>query len=130
MAAVLSKSERNQRVEGLLASLVALRGVTTAAIIDSDGFVTHLRRDFEVDTDALGAAVQIVFTAATRAAEQVAQGHTKLILAENKDGIVVLAPLVKGFVLVIVADTSAMLGAVRYEIKESVPELDALFGAT
>lgn len=130
MAAVLSKAERNQRIEGLLAGLVALRGVTTAAIIDSDGFVTHLRRDFEVDADALGAAVQIVFTAATRAAQQVAQGSTKLILAENKDGIVILAPLTKSFVLTVVADTSAMLGAVRYEIKETVPELDALFGAT
>lgn len=128
MATVISKAERNQRIDGLLASLTSLRGVTTAAIIDADGFVTHLRRDFEVDSDALGAATQIVYTAATRAAEQVRQGATKLILAENREGLVLLAPLAKGFVLVIVADTTAMLGAVRYEIKETVPELDALFG--
>jgi predicted regulator of Ras-like GTPase activity (Roadblock/LC7/MglB family) len=124
---VISKADRNQRVEALLASLVSLRGVTTGAIIDSDGFVTHLRRDFEVDADALGAAAQIVFSAATKAAEQVRQGGTKLILSENKDGLVLLAPLVRGFVLVIVADGSAMLGAVRYEIKESIPEFDLLF---
>lgn len=125
---VLSKAERNQRVDGLLASLTSLRGVTTAAIIDADGFVTHLRRDFEIDTDALGAATQIVYTAATRAAEQVRQGATKLILAENKDGLMLLAPLARQFVLVIVADTTAMIGAVRFEIKETIPELDTLFG--
>lgn len=124
----LSKAERNQRIDGVLASLVSLRGVTAAAIVDQDGFVTHIRRDFELDADALGAAVQVVFTAAHRAAEQVEQGLSKLILIENKDGLVMLAPLARGFVLALVADSTGMLGAVRYELRESVPELDQLFG--
>lgn len=127
-AVAITKAERNQRIEGLLAGLVAQRGVTTAAITDADGFVTHIRRDFDVDADALGAAVQIVFNAASRASEQVKQSNVKLILAENRDGVMLFAPLARGFVLVVVADGSAMLGAVRYEIKETVPELDALFG--
>lgn len=125
----LPKAERNQRIDSALANLVALRGVTTAAIVDSDGFVTHIRRDFEMDADALGAATQVVFAAAVQAAKQVSQGGTKLVLCENKDGLVLLAPLVRGFVLVLVADSSAMLGAVRYEIRESTPELDTLFQA-
>jgi len=111
MATVLSKSERNQRIDALLADLVSQRGVTAAAVVDSDGFVTHLRRDFDIDSDALGAASQVVFTAATRAAEQVRQGH----------------PIARGFVLVLVADGSAMLGAVRFELKQTVPELEKLF---
>jgi predicted regulator of Ras-like GTPase activity (Roadblock/LC7/MglB family) len=123
----LSKAERNQRVDAVLAGLLSLRGVTTAGIIDSDGFVTHIRRAFEVDSDALGAAGQVVFGAARQAAEQVKQGNTKLILCENKDGLIMLAPLVRGFVLVLVADSSAMLGAVRYEMKEAIPDLDASF---
>jgi predicted regulator of Ras-like GTPase activity (Roadblock/LC7/MglB family) len=128
MSAPLSKSERNQRIDQSLQSLVSLRGVTTAAVVDADGFVTHIRRDFEVDTDALGAAVQIVFTAAAKAAGQVGQGSTKLVLSENKDGLILLAPLVRGFVPVVVADTTAMLGAVRYEVRETIPELDLVFG--
>lgn len=126
--AMISKADRNERIDKALHSLVSQRGVTTAAIVDSDGFVTHIRRDFEVDTDALGAAVQIVFNAAVRSAQQVQQGHTKLILSENKDGIMLFAPLARGFVLVLVADGSAMLGAIRFEIKETIPDLDALFG--
>ncbi len=122
-----TRQEKNQLIENLLSGLTGLRGVTTAAIVDTDGFVTHIRRDFEMDADALGAAVQIVFTAAQRAAAQVGQTATRLVLVENGDGVVFLAPLSRGFVLAVVADASAMLGAVRYEVKESIPDLDACF---
>jgi predicted regulator of Ras-like GTPase activity (Roadblock/LC7/MglB family) len=125
----LSRAERNQKIDRTLADLAALRGVTTAALVDGDGFVTHIRKAFDIDTDALGAAVQLVFTAATRSAEQVRQENTKLVLAENKDGIVLLAPLTRGFVLVLVADGSAMLGTLRFEVKETVPSLNELFAA-
>lgn len=125
----LSKAERNQRIDAVLAGLVALRGVVSAAIVDGDGFVTHIRRDFEVDTDALGAAAQVVYAAATKAAHQVTQGDTRLVLCENKDGIILFAPLTRGFTLVLVADPTSMLGAVRFEMKGAVPEIDQLFAA-
>jgi hypothetical protein len=89
--------------------------------------VTHVRRDFEINTDALGAAVQIAFGSARRASDHVSQGATHLVLVENKDGLVMLAPLSKGFVLALVGDSSAMLGAVRFEVKQTVPELNQLF---
>jgi predicted regulator of Ras-like GTPase activity (Roadblock/LC7/MglB family) len=123
----LVKNERSTLVERILANLTSLRGVTAAAIIDSDGFVTHVRRDFEIDTDALGAAIQIVYGAARRAAEHVSQGNTKIVLSENNDGMLLLAPLAKGFVIALVADSSAMLGAVRFELKETIPHLNQLF---
>ncbi len=96
--------------------------------MDGDGFVTHIRRDFEVDADALGAAVQIMSTAATRAAEQANQDSNRLVLSENKDGMVLMAPIARGFVRVIVGDSTAMLGTIRYEVRETVPELSAIFG--
>ena len=123
----LTTADRTSRVEKVLGSVTALRGVTAAAIIDSDGFVTHVRRDFDINTDALGAAVQIAFGSARRASEHVAQGATHLVLVENKDGLVMLAPLSKGFILALVGDGSAMLGAVRFEVKQTIPELNQLF---
>ncbi len=69
-----------------------------------------------------------VLGSAQRAAGHVSQGDSNLVLIENKDGIVILAPMSRGFVLALVADTSAMLGAVRYEMKESIPEMNQLFG--
>ena len=123
----LSLAERSSMVDKVLTQVTNLRGVTAAAIIDSDGFVTHVRRDFEINTDALGAAVQIAFGSARRASEHVQQGQTMLVLVENKDGLVMLAPLNKGFVLACVGDGSAMRGAVRFEIKQTIPELNQLF---
>jgi predicted regulator of Ras-like GTPase activity (Roadblock/LC7/MglB family) len=125
----LSKAERNQQIDRSLAELASLRGVTTAAIVDSDGFVTHIRRDFEIDADALGASVQIMFNAAHGAAAQLGQSDTKVILAENKDGLVLLAPLARDFVLTLVADGSAMLGTLRFELKESVVELNTVLNS-
>lgn len=122
-----STSERSAKVDRILAGVAALRGVTAAAVIDSDGLVTHVRRDFEIDADALGAAVQITFGSARRASEHVAQGDTSLVLVENKDGLVMLAPLAKGFILALVGDSSAMLGAVRFEVKQTIPDLNQLF---
>lgn len=120
----ISPSERNQRIEQSLAELSSLRGVTTAAIVDEDGFVTHIRKDFDIDTDALGAAVQIMYTSALRSAQHVSQNDTKLVLAENKDGVLLLGPLVRGFVLVLVADLSVMLGTMRFEMKETLSEFN------
>ena len=128
MSMALSRAERNQRIDQSLAELASLRGVTTAALVDGDGFVTHIRKDFDVDADALGAAVQIMYTSARRAAEHVSQNDTKLILSENKEGIMILGPLTRGFVLALVADVSAMLGSMRFELKETLPELNALLG--
>ena len=124
----MSRAERNQHIERTLADLASQRGVTTAAIVDGDGFVTHIRRDFEVDADALGAAVQTMSTAATRAAEQAGQESNKLVLSEIKDGMVLMAPIARGFVLVIVGDSTAMLDTIRYEVRETVPELSSIFG--
>jgi hypothetical protein len=123
----LGAQERNAKIEKVLANVTGLRGVTAAAIIDSDGLVTHIRKDFDLNTDALGAAVQIAFGSAHRAAEHVAQGATHLVLVENKDGLIMLAPLSKGFILALVGDHTALLGVVRFEVKLTVPELNGLF---
>lgn len=48
-------------------------------------------------------------------------------MSENGEGITIIAPLVKGFLLTVVADGSAMLGALRYEMKDLVPQLNQLF---
>lgn len=123
----MSRAERSAQIERLLASLTALRGVTAAAVVDSDGFVTHVRRDFEIDTDALGAAVQIMYGSAQRSARNVGQGEAGIVLSENKDGLVMLAPFGDGFILALVADKSVMLGAVRFEVKETVQDMNRLF---
>lgn len=122
-----SSVDRTRQVDAVLSSLTALRGVTAAGVIDNDGFVVQIRRDFEIDTDALGAGVQVAFGAASKASDQSNLGHTNLVLIENELGLILLVPLANDFVLAVLADRSAMLGALRYEARMCVPELNQLF---
>ncbi len=124
----LTHPQRNQKIEETLAALALGRGVVAAAMVDGDGFVTHIRRDFEIDTDALGAAVQVVVAATSKAAQNVGQHATRLVLSENKDGLILCVPLSRGFVLAVVADASSMLGALRYEAREAAGELSRILG--
>lgn len=121
------RSEKNQEIDIILRHLTTLRGVTAAAIVDRDGLVTHIRRDFEIETDALGASVQIVFGAASKAAKHVEQNVSNMVICENENGYILLAPLKSDFVIAVVGDRNALLGTIRFELKETVPELDELF---
>lgn len=121
------RAVRNEAVDSILRSFTSIKGVTAAAIVDSDGLVTSIRREFDVNTDALGASVQIVFGAATRATEQVSQGEVKIVISENSDGYIMMAPLNQGLMLALFTDENALLGAVRFEIKETLPALNQLF---
>jgi predicted regulator of Ras-like GTPase activity (Roadblock/LC7/MglB family) len=121
------RTVRNEAVDSILRSFTSIKGVTAAAIVDSDGLVTSIRREFDVNTDALGASVQIVFGAATRAAEHVSQGNVKIVISENSDGYIMMAPLNQGLMLALFTDEDALLGAVRFEIKETLPALNQLF---
>jgi len=126
--AVQTRSERGEGIDRVLTNLSSLRGVTTAALVDGDGLVTHIRRDFEVDVDALGAASQIMFTSGRRAAANMGQDEVKIIISENKNGIILMSPLNKAFILVLVTDTSGMLGTIRFEMRESIADLNNLLG--
>jgi predicted regulator of Ras-like GTPase activity (Roadblock/LC7/MglB family) len=119
--------DRNTKIERLLKELVGQKGVTAAALVDSDGLVTHAQRDFDLDIDALGAAVQITFGAAHTASGLVRHGLAELIHVETKDGYVMLAPLHKGFTAALVADRSAMLGVLRLSLKQTIPLLNDIF---
>lgn len=121
------RAKRNDAVDTILRSLTGLKGVIAAAVVDKDGLVISIRREFDVNTDALGASVQIVFGAATRASEYANQGLVKVVISENADGYLMMAPLKQGFVLALFTDEDALLGAVRYEIKETIPALNQLF---
>ncbi|MDD2941500.1 MAG: roadblock/LC7 domain-containing protein [bacterium] len=123
----LSRTEKNEKIEELLAGLTLLRGVTSSAIVDADGFVTHVRRDFDIDVDALGAAVQIMYGSAVRGSKQLKQGDTNILIAENKEGLIIVTSFGAGFILTVTADSSVMLGAVRFEVKQTIAELIPLF---
>lgn len=122
-----SRKNSADEIDSILRDLMNLQGVTAAAIVDSDGLVTHIRRNFEINTDALGVSVQIVFGAATKAAGHVKHHSADIVICENSDGYILLAPITSGFMLSLVTEDDALLGRVRFELKEAIPSLKKLF---
>lgn len=122
----MDRQERRNRIDKVLRNLSSLKGVTAASVVDSDGLTIAMRNDFDIDADAMSASVQIMSTSASQIGEQVGHGSSNLVISECKNGLILVAPLAKGFTLTVVSDSQAMLGSVRYEMKESIPELVAL----
>ena len=122
------KSQANE-IDSILRNLMSIQGVSAAAIIDSDGFVTHIQRDYEINTDAIGASVQVVFGAASKAASHVGHLMTELVICENSEGYLLSTPIQAGFMLALVTKRDALLGRVRFELKETIPVLKKLFSS-
>jgi len=122
------KSQADE-IDHILRNLMNIQGVSAAAIVDSDGLVTHIHRDFEINTDAIGASVQIVFGAAAKSARHVGHQNTNIVICENTEGYIFTAPIEGGFMLALVTAREALLGRVRFELKETIPVLKKLFAS-
>ncbi len=118
-----SRADQDSALDDCLETIVTVEGVMAAALVDGDGLVARIRGRSEVDSDTLGSAVQLFLVAAVKAAERIRQKSPRLVFAENEAGMLLLVPLAHGFVLAISADTSMMLGALRYDVKAIVPRL-------
>lgn len=122
-----TRKSQSGEIDAILRNLMGIQGVSAAAIVDSDGFVTHIQRDSEINTDAIGASVQVVFGAAARAAQHVGHHATNMVICENAEGFILSTPVEAGFMLALVTQRDALLGRVRFELKETIPVLKKLF---
>lgn len=122
-----TRKSQSGEIDAILRNLMGIQGVSAAAIVDSDGFVTHIQRDSEINTDAIGASVQVVFGAASRAAQHVGHHATHMVICENAEGFILSTPVEAGFMLALVTQRDALLGRVRFELKETIPVLKKLF---
>lgn len=122
-----TRKSQSGEIEAILRNLMGIQGVTAAAIVDSDGLVTHIQRESDVNTDAIGASVQVVFGAAARAAQHVGHHSTNMVICENAEGFILSTPVEAGFMLALVTQRDALLGRVRFELKETIPVLKKLF---
>ena len=123
------RKTQSTEIDSILRNLMSIQSVTAAAIVDGDGFVTHIQRDSEINTDAIGASVQVVFGAAAKAAQHVGHNMTDLVICENKEGYILSTPIEAGFMLALVTQRDALLGRVRFELKETIPVLKKLFAS-
>jgi len=110
-------------IRDLLGDLVRTEGINTAVVVSRDGFVIEGVSTGDVDTEGVGAVVASGIGAAEVMGRELMTGEMTQGMLEYKNGVIVMSTLGMDAILAVVADLSAKLGSVRYQVKKSMPKL-------
>ena len=111
-----------ERVKNILQELLKTEGVNMSLIVGRDGFVIEHVGDMEADM--VGAAVSTSVGAIEAMGANIGRGGLFEVMAEYKDGTVIVAPVGREAVLGIAANEGANLGGIRYAVKKYLRELE------
>ena len=111
-----------KQISNVLNEFLKVNGVTTAAIVGRDGFVIESTINSDVDMDALGAMVATAVGTAESLGREFGFDSMDQYLSEFSHSKVIMAT-VKDDILALFTDTSAIIGAVRFAIKKSMPDV-------
>ncbi|MFO0584372.1 MAG: roadblock/LC7 domain-containing protein [Anaeromyxobacter sp.] len=107
----------------MLNELVKTEGVNTAVIVGRDGFVIDgVSARSKLDTEAVGAIISTGIGSAEVMGGELKVGTMTQSMFEYNDGIIVLS-LAGEAILAVVADPTANLGMVRFQVKKRAPEI-------
>lgn len=113
------------QLQNILDRFLKLDGITAAILVSRDGFMVEHMQKIEFDLDMVSAIVATGFGSLDRIGSELDRSDLQIAMLEYLNGPIILAPLVHGIVLVIVASQWATLGRVRWEIKKQTDELIA-----
>jgi predicted regulator of Ras-like GTPase activity (Roadblock/LC7/MglB family) len=108
-----------------LQPLIDLRGVRMVSVVDGDGLLIRQHTPGP-DAEAVAGHVPVVVGATRGMVRDAALEPPSVIVSESGNGVVLVAPLVMDFSLLVVADGHAVLGSIRYVLRETVPDVNSL----
>ncbi len=109
----------------VLSDFARIEGVRGIAVVSKDGFVIDAVVPVGgLDLEALAAMVMTVYGAGERLGEELKLGTGEMITGEYQNGIVLIYDIGDAIVSV-VAEKSAILGRIRYELKRQAPRIKA-----
>ena len=106
----------------VLMNLTKVQGIHEALVVGRDGFVIEHVGD--MDPDATGAVVSTAIGATEAMGHELSQGDLFEMMAEYKEGTVIVAPIGGDAILGIAALESANLGAIRHAVKKNLRDLE------
>ena len=119
-------------LKACLDEVTAIAGVTAAAVVSEEGVVVDGSTLGTVDLDALGGLIGSTLGASRALGELLGDGDVRQATIEYRDGPLVVVPLDAnhaGYAIVIVLDSIAPLGRVRFQLKRLLPEIEAAVGS-
>jgi len=111
-----------EQVKKLLQELAKTEGVREALVVGRDGFVIDHVGD--MDAENVGAAVSTSIGTMEAMARKIGNAELFEVMAEYKDGTVVIAPIGRDAILGISAREGANLGGIRFAVKKSIREFE------
>ncbi len=109
-----------------LQDLVQVEGINTAVIVGRDGFVIEgITKGGALDIEAVGAVVSTGIGASEVMGRELGVGAMSVGMLEFNDGVIEMSFVGNDAILAVVADGSANLGNVRYQVKKRLPGFEA-----
>ncbi len=109
----------------VLSDFARLEGVRGVAVVSKDGFVIDAVVPVGgLDVEALAAMVMTVYGAGERLGEELKVGKSELITGEYEHGMILIYDIGDA-VVTVVAEKTAILGRIRYELKRQAPRIKA-----
>ena len=114
-----------EMLKPLLEEFLKLEGVSAAVVVGRDGFVIESAVSGKVDIEALGAMASTGLGTSEAMGKTLGKGELSQMLVELEKGPIILSPLSVDELIAIVADTTANIGRIRYELKKNKERLIA-----
>jgi uncharacterized protein len=103
----------------LLEEFLKVEGVSAAVVVGRDGFVIESAVSGKVDIEALGAMASTGLGTSEAMGNTLGKGELSQMLVELEKGPIILSPLSGDELIALVADTTANVGRIRYELKKN-----------
>lgn len=110
-------------IKPLLEEFLRIDGVSAAVVAGRDGFVIESAVQGKADIEALGAMASTGLGTSEAMGNSLGKGELYQMLVEMENGPIILASLTDNELIAIVADTTANIGRIRYDLKKNKDRL-------
>ena len=109
--------------KSVLARLAAVDGVALAALVDREGYLIESAGDMVLEAETAAALAASLAEAAEGVGRELSQGGLTSLVAEFDTGILLVNAAGPGTLLATAVYDPAVLGKVRYHVKQMLPDL-------
>ena len=114
----------------LLNQTKQIKGVTSAAVVNDEGFIVEGVASGEMDLGFVGSLIASGLASSQVMANLMGEGEILQTMIEYESGPVLLTPLQKetvesegGYVAVITLDSTSSLGRARFQLRKLLPQI-------
>ena len=113
-------------LKSTLDQLVAMPGVSLAALVDREGFLIEASGELGVGAEVAGALAACLAESSEGIGREMGQGPLSSMILDYEAGMLLLHGAGPSAILAVVLKDPTALGKVRYYVKKSLPELGRL----